>query len=169
MKFISFTEVSIPQQILKNCKILSRYKNFSTDGIFSKKCSLYFEKTLNVPKALMTKSCTSALEMCAILLNIKEGDEIIFPSYAYVSTINAFVLRGAKPIFVDIDANNLNIDVMQLEKKINKKTKAIVIINYAGGYCEIFKIIKLKKKYNIFILKLLYNINLLWKIKKPLL
>ncbi len=153
MKFISFTEVSIPQQILKNCKILSRYKNFSTDGIFSKKCSLYFEKTLNVPKALMTKSCTSALEMCAILLNIKEGDEIIFPSYAYVSTINAFVLRGAKPIFVDIDANNLNIDVMQLEKKINKKTKAIVIINYAGGSCEISKIIKLKKKYNIYLIE----------------
>ena len=101
----------------------------------------------------MTKSCTSALEMCALLINIKKDDEVIFPSYGYVSTVNAFVLRGAKPIFVDINSEDLNIDISQIEKKINKKTKAIVIINYAGGSCDIDKVIKLKKKYNLYLIE----------------
>ena len=77
----------------------------------------FFEKTFNINKVLMTKSCTSALEMCAILINIKKDDEVIFPSYGYVSTVNAFVLRGARPVFVDVNSDNISIDVNQIEKK----------------------------------------------------
>ena len=132
MKMINLTETSISDKILKNLKHLKKYNNFSTDGFYSKKCSIFLEKTLKINKVLMTKSCTSALEMCALLINIKKDDEVIFPSYGYVSTVNAFVLRGAKPIFVDINSEDLNIDIEKIEKKINKKTKAVVITNYAG-------------------------------------
>ena len=153
MKMINLTEPSISNKILKNLNDLKKYNNFSTDGVYSKKCAIFLEKTLKINKVLMTKSCTSALEMCALLINIKKGDEVIFPSYGYVSTVNAFVLRGAKPIFVDINSEDLNIDINQIEKKINKKTKAIVIINYAGGFCDIDKVIKLKKKYNLYLIE----------------
>ena len=153
MKMINLTETSISNKILKNLKHLKKYNNFSTDGFYSKKCSIFLEKTLKINKVLMTKSCTSALEMCALLINIKKDDEVIFPSYGYVSTVNAFVLRGAKPIFVDINSEDLNIDIDQIEKKINKKTKAIVITNYAGGSCDIDKVIKLKKKYNLYLIE----------------
>ena len=113
----------------------------------------FFEKTFNINKVLMTKSCTSALEMCAILINIKQDDEVIFSSYGYVSTVNAFVLRGARPVFVDVNSDNISIDVNQIEKKITKKTKAVVITNYAGGSCDIDKIIKLKRKYNFYLIE----------------
>ena len=91
--------------------------------------------------------------MCAILINIKKDDEVIFPSYGYVSTVNAFVLRGARPVFVDVNSDNISIDVNQIEKKITKKTKAVVITNYAGGSCDIDKIIKLKRKYNFYLIE----------------
>ena len=153
MKMINLTESSISKKILNNLNDLKKYNNFSSDGVYSKKCSIFLEKTLKINKVLMTKSCTSALEMCALLINIKKDDEVIFPSYGYVSTVNAFVLRGAKPIFVDINSEDLNIDIGQIEKKINKKTKAIVITNYAGGSCDIDKVIKLKKKYNLYLIE----------------
>ncbi len=153
MKMISFTEASISKKILNKLIDLEKYNNYSTDGLYSKKCSIFFEKTFNINKVLMTKSCTSALEMCAILINIKKDDEVIFPSYGYVSTVNAFVLRGARPIFVDVNSDNISIDVNQIEKKITKKTKAVVITNYAGGSCDIDKIIKLKRKYNFYLIE----------------
>jgi dTDP-4-amino-4,6-dideoxygalactose transaminase len=121
----------------------------SGDGIFTKKCHDFFEKKYHFKKVLLTTSCTDALEMAAILLNIKEGDEVIAPAYTFVSTVNAFVLRGAKIVFVDSNSDNPNMDVEQLEKLITPKTKAIVPVHYAGIACNMDKIMALANKYNV--------------------
>ena len=110
--------------------------HISGDGQFTKKCHQWFEEKLNCPKALLTTSCTHALEMSAILLDIQEGDEVIMPSYTFVSTANAFVLRGAKIVFVDIRPDTMNIDETKIEQAITGKTKAIVPVHYAGVGCE---------------------------------
>lgn len=121
----------------------------SGDGIYTKRCHEWLEKTLGVKKVLLTTSCTHALEMAAILLDIKLGDEIIAPSFTFVSTVNAFVLRGAKVKFVDIRPDTMNIDENLIEAAINEKTKAIVIVHYAGLACNMDKIQSLAQKYNI--------------------
>lgn len=121
----------------------------SGDGIYTKRCHEWLEKKLGVKKALLTTSCTHALEMAAILLDIKAGDEVIAPSYTFVSTVNAFVLRGAKIKFVDIRPDTMNIDENIIEAAINQKTKAIVIVHYAGVACNMDKIQALAQKYNI--------------------
>ncbi|MEQ4680948.1 dTDP-4-amino-4,6-dideoxygalactose transaminase [Providencia rettgeri] len=121
----------------------------SGDGVFSKKCHEFFEKKYNYKKVLMTTSCTDALEMAAILLDIQPGDEVIAPSYTFVSTVNSFVLRGAKIIFADSYINNPNIDANKIENLITKKTKAIIIVHYAGVACDMNKIMYISKKYNI--------------------
>jgi dTDP-4-amino-4,6-dideoxygalactose transaminase len=125
----------------------------SGDGLFTKKCHTFFEQKYNFKKCLLTTSCTDALEMCAILLDIKQDDEIIAPSYTFVSTVNAFVLRGAKIIFVDSENDNPNIDTNQIEKLITPKTKAIVVVHYAGIACDMEKVCDLAKKYNLFIVE----------------
>lgn len=106
------------------------------DGYFTQCCQKWFEKTFQLTSVQLTHSCTAALEMSAILLNIKAGDEVILPSYTFVSTANAFVLRGASPVFVDIRADTLNLDEAQLESAITNKTRAIVPVHYAGVACE---------------------------------
>jgi dTDP-4-amino-4,6-dideoxygalactose transaminase len=121
----------------------------SGDGIFSKKCQLFFENKYGFGKSLLTTSCTDALEMSAILLNIMPGDEVIVPSFTFVTTASAFVLRGAKIVFVDSQKNNPNINVSQIEALITKKTKAIVVVHYAGVACDMDPILALAKKYNI--------------------
>lgn len=108
----------------------------SGDGEYTKKCEKWFEKNLNVRRTLLTPSCTHALEMSAILAEIQAGDEVILPSYTFVSTANAFVLRGAKIKFIDIREDTLNLDESKLESAINKKTKVIVPVHYAGVSCE---------------------------------
>lgn len=110
--------------------------HLSGDGLFTKRCHAFLETTLGVPKALLTTSCTHALEMTALLLNIQPGDEVIVPSFTFVSTVNAFVLRGAKPVFADIRPDTLNLDETQLEGLITGRTKAIVPVHYAGVGCE---------------------------------
>lgn len=112
----------------------------SGDGIFTKKCHDFFEKKYLFKKALLTTSCTDALEMAAILLNITEGDEVILPSFTFVSTANAFALRGAKLVFADSYADNPNIDPAQIEALITPKTKAIVVVHYAGVACDMGRI-----------------------------
>lgn len=107
----------------------------SGDGPFGKKCEQWFETTLGCRRALLTSSCTHALEMCALLLDIQPGDEIILPSYTFVSTANAFVLRGARCVFVDIRPDTLNIDETKIEAAITPRTKAIVVVHYAGVCC----------------------------------
>ncbi|MEY8673102.1 dTDP-4-amino-4,6-dideoxygalactose transaminase [Francisella philomiragia] len=125
----------------------------SGDGPFTKKCSIWFEKKLNVPKALLTTSCTHALEMAAILLDIQLGDEVIVPSYTFVSTANAFVLRGAKIVFVDIRPDTMNIDETKIEKAITSKTKAIVPVHYAGVACEMDIIMDIANKYGLYVVE----------------
>lgn len=119
------------------------------DGEFTKKCRTLLEEALGVPRVLLTTSCTDALEMTAILLRVKPGDEVIVPSFTFVSTINAFVLRGARPIFVDVRADTLNMDESKLESLITPRTRAIIPVHYAGVGCEMDEIGRIAGKYNI--------------------
>ncbi len=123
----------------------------SGDGPFGKKCQEWFEKRYNSKKTLLTPSCTHALEMAALLLEIKEGDEVIMPSYTFVSTADAFALRGAKIVFVVVRKDTLNIDETQIEAAITPKTKAIVVVHYAGVSCELDEIMKIAKMHNLFV------------------
>jgi dTDP-4-amino-4,6-dideoxygalactose transaminase len=125
----------------------------SGDGDFTKKCHKWFEEKLQCKKVLLTTSCTHALEMAAILLDIKDGDEIIMPSYTFVSTANAFVLRGAKIVFVDIRPDTMNIDETKIEAAITMKTKVIVPVHYAGVSCEMDTIMDIALKYNLFVVE----------------
>lgn len=130
-----------------------RSSKISGDGEFTKKCHKWFEEKLQCKKALLTTSCTHALEMAAILLDIKEGDEVIMPSYTFVSTANAFVLRGAKIVFVDIRPDTMNIDETKIEEAITSKTKAIVPVHYAGVACEMDTIMDIATRYNLFVVE----------------
>jgi len=123
--------------------------NIAGDGKYTKLCSEWMRLRFNAKKILLTTSCTAALEMSAILLDIKSGDEVIMPSYTFVSTANAFVNRGAKIIFVDIRPDTMNIDEDIIECAITRKTKAIVVVHYAGVGCEMDKIMQISRKYNI--------------------
>jgi dTDP-4-amino-4,6-dideoxygalactose transaminase len=125
----------------------------SGDGIFTKQCHDFFETKFGFKKCLLTTSCTDALEMAAILINIEAGDEVIMPSYTFVSTSNAFVLRGAKIVFADSDTLNPNLDVTKLESLITNKTKAIVPVHYAGIACNMDAIMELANKYNLFVIE----------------
>src|SRR5512147_2805442 len=104
--------------------------HISGDGPFTKKCHAWLQEALGVPQALLTSSCTHALEMSALLLNIQPGDEVIVPDFTFVSTVNAFVLRGAVPIFVDIRPDTLNMDERLLAERLTPKTRAIVPVHY---------------------------------------
>ncbi len=119
------------------------------DGKYTKYCNEWLEKRTGSSKALLTTSCTSALEMAAILCGIKPGDEVIMPSYTFVSTADAFVMRGAKIVFVDIRPDTMNIDENLIEAAITDKTRAIVPVHYAGVGCEMDKIMEIAKKYNL--------------------
>ena len=123
------------------------------DGPFQSKVEKIIEKKINSKSISLTQSCTHALEISALLLNIKKNDEVIMPSYGYVSLCNAIVLRGGIPVFADINPYNLNIEPRDIEAKITKKTKAIYIIHYGGNACYMDEIIKIKKKYNLFLVE----------------
>lgn len=125
----------------------------SGNGLFTKKCQQFFQEKYGFHKCLLTSSCTDALEMSAILLNLKEGDEVIMPSYTFVSTANAFVLRGAKIVFADSMKENPNIDAEKIESLITSKTKAIVPVHYAGIACDMDKIMELASKYNLMVIE----------------
>ncbi len=123
------------------------------DGSFTKKCNGWLEQRTGTHKALLTHSCTAALEMAAILADIQPGDEVIMPSYTFVSTANAFVLRGAVPVFVDIRPDTLNIDEAQIEAAITEKTKAIVPVHYAGVGCEMDTIMAIARKHGLLVIE----------------
>jgi dTDP-4-amino-4,6-dideoxygalactose transaminase len=125
----------------------------SGDGVYTKKCHKYFEETFKFKKVLLTTSCTDALEMAAILLDIKEGDEVIAPSYTFVSTVNAFILRGAKIVFTDSCKENPNMDVDSIEALITPKTKVILPVHYAGIACDMDKIMQIAEKHNLFVVE----------------
>lgn len=128
-------------------------KHLSGNGHFTRLAHQFFEKKYKFKKCLLTTSCTDALEMCAILLDIQPGDEVIIPSYTFVSTANAFVLRGAKIVFADSLHNHPNIDTNTIEELITSKTKAIVVVHYAGVACDMDTIMTLSKKYNLFVIE----------------
>lgn len=123
------------------------------DGEFTVKCSEYLEKITGTSKSLLTTSCTHALEMAALLCNIREGDEVILPSYTFVSTADAFVLRGAKAVFVDIRPDTMNIDETLIEDAITEKTKAIAVVHYAGIACDMDKIMEIADKHHLMVVE----------------
>ncbi len=123
--------------------------HISGDGKYSKKCHEFLEQTLGVSRAFLTTSCTHALEMAALLLDIQPGDEVIVPSFTFVSSINAFALRGAKPIFADIRPDTLNLDERKLPSLISDRTRAIVLVHYAGVACEMDAIMALASQHGI--------------------
>lgn len=123
--------------------------HISGDGLYTKKCSKLLCDVLGTPDVLLTTSCTHALEMCAILLNIQPGDEVIVPSFTFVTTVNAFVLRGAKPVFVDIRMDTLNMDETKVESLISPRTKAIIPVHYAGVGCEMDVICEIAQRHRI--------------------
>ena len=139
-------EMSYIEKAIKSRKICG-------DGEFTKKCSKWLEETTGATKVLLTTSCTHATEMAAILTNIKPGDEVIMPSYTFVSTADAFVLRGAKAVFVDIRPDTMNIDETLIEEAITDKTKAIVPVHYAGVSCEMDMIMDIANRHNFYVIE----------------
>jgi dTDP-4-amino-4,6-dideoxygalactose transaminase len=135
-------ELEYIRQAIENAHI-------SGDGLFTQKCHALLEHQLGIPKALLTTSCTHALEMSAILLDIQPGDEVISPDFTFVSTVNAFVLRGARPVFLDIRPDTLNLDESRLEAALTPRTKAIVVVHYAGVGCEMDAITAIAGSRNI--------------------
>ena len=147
---VRFNSPYITGKEIDNLKDLIKSKKISGNGIYTKKCSSILENYLDgSKKVLITHSCTAALEMAAILLNIKKGDEVIMPSYTFVSTANAFVLRGGIPVFIDIKNDDLNLNEELIRKAITKKTKAIIVVHYGGLSCDMSKIIKIAKEKKI--------------------
>lgn len=144
--FIGNEELYIKEAIEKNHKICG-------DGPFTRKCSAWLEDNFKTAKALLTTSCTHALEMAAFLADIQPGDEVIAPSYTFVSTVNAFVLRGAKIVFVDIRPDTMNIDENLIEDAITEKTKVIIPVHYAGVACEMDKIMEIAKKHKLYVVE----------------
>ena len=139
-------EVEYMQKAIENQHICG-------DGEFTKKCSAYLEKLTGTQKCLLTTSCTHALEMAALLCDIKEGDEVILPSYTFVSTADAFVLRGATPVFVDIRPDTINIDETLIEAAITEKTKAIAVVHYAGVACEMDTIMDIARRHHLLVVE----------------
>lgn len=150
MKYrIPFNRPSLAGNELEYIREAVQSGQISGDGVYSKKCHTLLESLLGVPKVLLTTSCTHALELSAMLLDIQSGDEIIVPSFTFVSTVNAFVLRGARPVFADIRPDTLNIDENQLERLITSRTKAIAILHYAGVGCEMGRILDIATRHNV--------------------
>ena len=146
---IPFNKVSISDiekkyidKALKNGKLCG-------DGEFTKLCCDWFKEKMSINNVLLTTSCSHALDMAALLIGLKQGDEVIVPSYTFVSTANAIILRGATPIFVDIDNKTMNMNVELIEEKITSKTKAIFPVHYAGISCDMDKLISIAHKYNL--------------------
>ncbi|SFM99632.1 dTDP-4-amino-4,6-dideoxygalactose transaminase [Algoriella xinjiangensis] len=144
--FIIGNELRYIEEAVKSGKI-------SGDGLFTKKCQQFFEEKYKFPKVLLTTSCTDALEMAAILCDIKPGDEVIVPSYTFVSSANAFALRGAKIVFVDSYKDNPNIDPEEIKKHITSNTKVIVPVHYAGVACDMEAIMNIAKDHNLFVVE----------------
>lgn len=130
-----------------------RSDKLSGDGAFSRRCQAWFESRLGCDKALLTPSCTHALEMAAILTDVGPGDEIIMPSYTFVSTANAFVIRGARIVFVDIRPDTMNMDVRLIERAITPRTKAIVPVHYAGVACDMPAIMSIAERYQLYVIE----------------
>lgn len=149
IKMIRFNVPPYTGREMENMKKAVESMHICGDGEFTKKCNAYLEKSTGTAKCLLTTSCTHALEMAAILCDLKEGDEVILPSYTFVSTADAFVLRGAKAVFVDIRPDTMNIDENLIEDAVTDKTKAIFVVHYAGVACEMDTIMDIADRHNL--------------------
>ncbi|HXA52237.1 MAG TPA: dTDP-4-amino-4,6-dideoxygalactose transaminase [Candidatus Acidoferrum sp.] len=149
MARIPFNRIGIVGTELQYIQEAFGHWHISGDGVFTKRCHKVLEESLGVPKALLTTSCTHALEMSALLVNLQPGDEVIVPSFTFVSTVNAFVLRGARPVFADIRGDTLNLDERLLEGLITPRTKAIYVVHYAGVACEMDEILAIAGRHGI--------------------
>jgi dTDP-4-amino-4,6-dideoxygalactose transaminase len=130
-----------------------KLEKLSGNGHFTQKCQAFFEKRYHFKKTLLTQSCTAALEMAALLCDVKVGDEVILPSYTFVSTANAFALRGVKLVFADSSPENPNVSISSIQKLITKKTKVVVVVHYAGIACDMDAIMKLARKHNLLVVE----------------
>ena len=139
-------EMEYIRQCVENQKICG-------DGPYTKKCNEWIEKKMGTAKCLMTTSCTHATELAAMLSQVKEGDEVIMPAYTFVSTANAFVLRGAVPIFVDIRPDTMNLDEKLIESAVTERTKAIVPVHYAGVACEMDTILETAQRHHLMVIE----------------
>jgi dTDP-4-amino-4,6-dideoxygalactose transaminase len=153
MKHIGFNKPWLTGKEIQYMLEAVQSGKISGDGIFTKKSQEFFEKKFGFRKVLLTHSCTAALEMAAMLLDLKEGDEVIAPAFTFVSTVNAFVLRGARIVFADSSGENPCMDVHRIESLISSSTKAIIPVHYAGIACDMDVITALGKKYNLFIVE----------------
>ena len=153
MKKIPFNKPYLTENEFENIGKAHKQGQLAGDGAFTKLCHAWLEENTGCLKGLLTHSCTAALEMSAILIDISPGDEVIMPSYTFVSTANAFALRGAIPVFADIRQDTLNIDENLIESLITPRTKAIVPVHYAGVSCEMDKILEIAKKYGLFVIE----------------
>ena len=150
---IPFNKMHITNSELSFIKDVIADGNLSGDGKYSRKCQSFFEESFGFRKCLMTSSCTDALEMAAILLDVEQGDEIIMPAYTFVSTANAFVLRGAKPVFCDSRADHPNMDESLIESLITRRTKAIVVVHYAGMACKMDVIMDIAQRHHLIVIE----------------
>ena len=144
--YLTCKELEYIQESIKSGNIIGNAE-------YTRKCEGLLEKTFNAKKVLLTNSCTDALEMASLLIDLEHDDEVIVPSYTFVSTVNAFILRGAKPVFVDIREDTLNIDEAKIEEKITDKTRAIFPVHYAGVACEMDTIMDIAERYNLFVVE----------------
>lgn len=150
---IPFSKISITEIERKNIEESLINNRICGDGKFTKKCNQWFKDNCDINNFLLTTSGTHSLELAALLSELKEGDEVLVPSYTFVSTADAILLRGAKPIFVDIDKRTFNMDANLIEEKITPKTKAIFTVHYAGVACDMDKIMDIAKKYNLIVVE----------------
>ncbi len=150
---INFNEPPYMEKSIDYIRKAVENKKICGDGEYTKKCNAWLEEHTGTKKALLTTSCTHATELAAILSEIKPGDEVIMPAYTFVSTADAFVLRGAKAVFVDIRPDTMNIDEKLIEHAITDKTRAIVPVHYAGVSCEMDTILAIAKKYNLLVIE----------------
>ena len=143
--FVTAADKKYVDRVFKNNKY--------ADGYFQKLCENYIRKKIKSNFVALTQNCTSALEIAMILINLKKDDEVIMPSYTFTSTANAVLLRGAKPVFADVNLDDANLDFKSVKKKINKKTKAIIVVHYGGNSCNMDKFLEIKRKNNIFLIE----------------
>lgn len=153
---------------IKHIESVLAMNYLSGNGTYTQKCHEYFENQFGYRKCLLTNSCTASIEFAALLANIKEGDEVIIPSFTYVSSVNPFILRGAKIVFIDAHTQNPNLDISQLPHLITKKTRAIVVVHYAGIACPMDEIIKIADLHNLIVIEdAAHSLGATYK-KKPL-
>lgn len=146
---IPFNKISITDVEKNNINKALSSNKICGDGEFTKLCNEWFKNRFHIENIMLTTSCSHALDMSALLLDLSKGDEVLVPSYTFVSTVNAIMLRGATPIFIDIDKATMNMDANLIEEKITSKTKAIYCVHYAGVACDMDKIMEIANKYNL--------------------